>query len=443
MIVFHGSPNYFGKFKDSKIDSSRDYNPIRGHYFSENMYMALQYRRKYYTDNKFSLAFLQDVTQPISGYLYICEVPDKKELLHLSQEIAEAPKNVQAAISNILKDPVFEAMYIKIRKNNTIGEFIKHYKGYCRVKAIHSMLPNVFRGFKGVYGDPYGTLKSQPEIIIFDAKDIQIKQCFNITQVRSNIAVNPEYNKCDIVEVLFKRFGEYYYASGTDYDSRGVIIFSTGDDCPEIVDEVQTFDELDQNPFVIAYTINKPLYGFSVVEANVNSLNYNPRKSTRPKKASIYTPGDIKAILDCDLDVYTPVRSKILNINEFAEYKRQADKYKDMRQHNPFTTNAVFDCLRVAKVNTLFLQRAETPHFHVEHVTPEKAKEFIKYIQEHKGVVKPIPAQEKQEQKLTDEQIQEATKVFLDKLKPIIQERAKKLYNLLETQETPPPSTEQ
>lgn len=385
MIVFHGSPRYFGKFNNDKIGTARDYNPVQGHYFSEDINTALQYKRKYLYDNKFSLAFLQDVVQPISGYLYVCEVPEKSELLDLSQEIADAPESVRAAISNILKDPAFSGGYFKRRKDDTIEEFIKRYSAYCEAKKIHSMIPNVYRGYKGVIWNYNPLEQTQGEIVIFDAKDIQVKQCFIITQVRSNINVNPEYNKSDIISVLFKRFGDYYYANGSDYKSCGVLMFHTHEDCPEVLDEVQTFDELEQNPFVIAYIVSKPVYSFSVVEANINSLNYNPRSKTRPKKANIYTVGDIQAILNCGFNVYTPVKSKIVNLAEFAEYKRQADSYKYLRKFNPFTINAAFDTLGVDKTNTLFLQRAEKPYFNLNHVTLQDTEILIKYIQEQKA----------------------------------------------------------
>ena len=112
------------------------------------------------------------------------------------------------------------------------------------------MLPNIFQGYKGVYWKQSRVF--QDVIVIFDAKDIQIKQCFSITQIQGNNTVNPEYHTCNIVTVLFKRFGKYYYASGTCHQANGVLIFVTSEDCPEILDEVQTFDELEQNPFVIA-----------------------------------------------------------------------------------------------------------------------------------------------------------------------------------------------
>lgn len=384
MIVFHGSPLYFGKFENNKIGNTRLFNPVHGHYFSEDMYTALQYRLKYYTYNKPALAFLQDVTQNITSYLYVCEVPDKAELLDLSMPIQSAPESVKAAVHSICTDGIFHSFYIKVRKNNTIGEFIRHYKGYCQIKAIHSMLPNIFRGFKGVYGDSYGYLSDQPEIVIFDAKDIQIKQCFIITPVHSNIRVNPEYHSIDLVSVLFKRFGEYYYAHGTDYKAGGVIVFKTNEDCPEIVDEVQTFDELNQNPFVIAYIVSKPIIDFSVVEGNVNSLNYNPRKGTQPKKASIYTVGDIKAILNYSMEVYAPVKSKITNPAEFAEYKRQVDKYKYLRQLNPFTYNTAMDIWAIPKANTLLLQQAKTPYFNLRHITPGEAKGMLEFAQAQK-----------------------------------------------------------
>lgn len=426
MIVFHGSPNYFGKFNNDKIGTARAYNPVQGHYFADNINTALQYQRKYQIDNKFSLAFLQDVTQNISGYLYVCEVPDKTELLDLSQEIADAPESVQTAIYNIRRDRVFEARYIKTRRNNSIGEFVTSYDMYCHREKIYSMLPNIFQGYKGVYWKQPGVF--QDVIVIFDAKDIQIKQCFSITQIQGNNTVNPEYHTCNIVTVLFKRFGKYYYASGTCHQANGVLIFVTSEDCPEILDEVQTFDELEQNPFVIAYIVNKPLCSFSVSEVNVNSLNYNPRSKTRPKKANIYTVGDIQAILNYSIDAYTPVKSKIVNITEFAEYKRQADSYKYMRQFNPFILNAVADNTKIEKANTLFLQRADKPYFNLHHTTPAKALEFMQATQVLRQDTAPV--REKQERKLTDEQVQERTKEFLKVLKPIIKERIKTLYNL-------------
>ncbi len=384
MIVFHGSPHYFGKFENDKIGNARIFNPVHGHYFSEDMYTALQYRLKYYTYNKPSLAFLQDVTQNITSYLYVCEVPDKAELLDLSMPIQSAPESVKAAVHSICTDGIFHSFYIEVRKNNTIGEFIDKYRSYCICKKIHGMADNIYRGYKGVIWR-YDGRADEPEIVIFDAKDIQIKQCFIITPVHGNISVNPEYYPVNLVSVLFKRFGEYYYATGTDYKARGVIIFATDEDCPEIVDEVQTFDELEQNPFVIAYIISKPLIDFAVVEANVNSLNYNPRKSARAKKASIYTVGDIKAILNYSMDIYVPVKSKITNPAEFAEYKRQADKYKYLRQLNPFTCNAAMDMWAIPKVNTLFLQQAETPYFNLHHTTPEEAKDILEFAQAQKG----------------------------------------------------------
>lgn len=432
MIVFHGSPNYFNKFKDDKIGTARDYNLIQGHYFSEDMNVALNYKRKYYYDNRFNFVFLQDIKQPISGYLYVCEVPDKSELLDLSQKITDAPESVKIAISNILKDPAFKSIYIKIRANNTIREFITYYTDYCRIGKIQSMISNIFYGYKGVYYKPDNKTQSRPEIVIFDAKDIQIKQCFIITQVRSNINVNSEYNKSDIVTVLFKRFNDYYYATGVNHKAHGIIIFSTDKDCPEIINNVQTFDELDQNQFVIAYIISKPVYGFSVIEANINSLNYKPQSNIKPTKQSIYTVGDIKAILNYSMEVYAPVKSKILNPTEFAEYKKQADSYKYMRQNNSFTINAACDCLRIFEVNTLLLQRAEKPYFNLHHISHTEAKKRLEYLQERKGILKPKTIYEKQESeyKLTDEQIQEKTKEFLKVLKPIIKERIKTLYNL-------------
>ena len=68
---------------------------------------------------------------------------------------------------------------------------------------------------------------------------------------------------------------------------------------------------MEQNHYILAYYISKPAQS-QVTEANISSLNYNPRKNTRPEKANIFTTEYIKKY--CDIDNYQPVRSKILNL---------------------------------------------------------------------------------------------------------------------------------
>lgn len=443
MIVFHGSPNYFGKFKDSEIGSSRDYNPIHGHYFSEDIKTALMYKNKYTLPSEYSAAFLSSLTQNISGYLYICEVPSKNELLDLSMPVQDAPGGVQDAIRIICTDGIFYFFYMKVRENNTIGEFINQYRRYCRAKEIYFNVDNIYRGYKGVVWK-YGAAYEWEEIIIFSADDIKIKQCFIIDTLRSE-PISSENNFGGLL-ILFKRFGEYYYAEGAGDAKNGIYIFSTDDDCPEIVDEVQSLQELERNPFVIAYIIQEPINNFFVTEANVSSLNYNLRKNTRPEKASIYSVDDILEMLKKFLDIFKPVKSKILNLAEFAEYQRQADKYKDMGKHNPFIFNAIKDRLNFEKTNALLLQRADKPYFEIKHQNPESfAKQWRKRPEPQK---KPEPIKPKKTKRvLTDEQIRERNKAFVEALLPIVKEKIKKkikkLRNLPETQETPPPSTEQ
>ena len=163
-----------------------------------------------------------------------------------------------------------------------------------------------------------------------------------------------------------------------------------------------------------------------VTEANISSLNYNSRKNTIPEKENVYSVDDIKrAIQNTGM---TPIRSKILNLTEFTEYKRQADSYKYMVQYNPFIANAIACSIYYEKVNALFLQRAKKPYFNINYKNPEQfAKEWAKTKELERQ-----PKQEKQESeyKLTDEQIQEKTKEFLKVLKPIIKELIKTLYNL-------------
>lgn len=421
VIVFHGSPNYFNKFKDNKIGTSRSYNPVNGYYFSERVAVAFVYVSKYIGNNNENVCFIDKPLQPSTGYLYVCEVPDKSELLDLSIPLSKAPASVSEAVRVICKDRIFHLYYLQERKNNSIAEFIRIYELYCKVEKLYSMVGNIYSGYKGVIYDNTGGITDTPEIIIFNADDIKIKQCFIIDRMSPDISTKTEF----LINVLFKRFGEYYFAEGAYSNKDGIVIFKTDEDCPEIVNEIQTLKELENNPFVIAYCLHaNPEY--IVTEANISSLNYNSRKNTIPEKENIYSVDDIKrAIQNVSI---APVRSKILNLTEFAEYKRQADSYKYMAEYNPFIVNAVACSIYHEKINALFLQRAKKPYFDINYKNPEQfAKEWAKTKELERQ-----PKQEKQESeyKLTDEQIQEKTKEFLKVLKPIIKERIKTLYNL-------------
>ena len=414
MIVFHGSPNYFNKFKDDKIGTSRVYNPVNGYYFSERVTVAFVYVSKYIGNNNENVCFIDKPLQPSTGYLYVCEVPDKSELLDLSMSLSKAPASVGEAVRVICKDRIFHLYYLQERKNNSIAEFIRIYELYCKVEKLYSMVGNIYSGYKGVIYDNTGGITDTPEIIIFNADDIKIKQCFIIDRMPPDISTKTEF----LINVLFKRFGEYYFAKGAYSNKDGIAIFKTDENCPEIVNEVQTLKELENSPFIIAYCLHaNPEY--MVTEANISS-------NTRPEKANIFTTEYIKKY--CDIDNYQPVRSKILNLTEFAEYKRQADSYKYMAEYNPFIVNAVACSIYHEKINALFLQRAKKPYFDINYKNPEQfAKEWAKTKELERQ-----PKQEKQESehKLTDEQIQEKTKEFLKVLKPIIKERIKTLYNL-------------
>lgn len=420
MIVFHGSPNYFNKFKDNKIGTSRDYNPVQGHYFSEKMTVAFSYSAKYLFSANGALCFIDTPAQPITGYLYVCEVPDKTELLDLSQEITEAPESVQAAINNILKDPAFSGGYFKRRKDNTLAEFVARYIAYCEATKIYSMLPNVFRGYKGVTWTYTHSSDERPEIIIFNADDIKIKQCFIIDRIPPEEGTETY----GIIRILFKRFDKYYYAYGMFCDTDKDIVFLIDTKQSKLMAAVRSFEQLEKNPFVIAYAINKTT-NFTVTEANISSLNYNPRKNTSQKKISMYSAEDIKAQLN-KAEHLTPVRSKILNPTEFAEYKRQADSYKYMGKYNPYIYNCISCDCHFPRVNVLFLQETQTPYYNIPYRDPDKAA--LQY-KAHKANIADKPVRES-EHKLTDEQIQEKTKEFLKVLKPIIKERIKTLYNL-------------
>lgn len=184
MIVFHGSPNYFGKFKDDKIGTSRSYNPVNGYYFSERVTVAFAYVSKYMGNNNGNVCFIDKPLQPSTGYLYVCEVPDKSELLDLSMPLSKAPASVGEAVRVICKDRIFHLYYLQERKNNSIAEFIRIYELYCKAGKVYSMVDNIYSGYKGVTWSYTHSLDDIPEIIIFNADDIKIKQCFIIDRMK-------------------------------------------------------------------------------------------------------------------------------------------------------------------------------------------------------------------------------------------------------------------
>ena len=367
VIVFHGSPRYFGKFNNDKIGAARSYNPVQGHYFTYDIALALSYTKKFISLIDCNPAFIEHQPQNATGYLYVCEVPDKSELLDCFKSINNLNVDEKAIIENILADEYFRKFYFEQRTNDTIGELIRLYFIHCNVIGTKLADNNIYTKYKGLIHNYFlfSNIKI-PEIIIFNSNNICLKQCFRIDIIPPETTETAQGDK---IYVLFKRFGEYYTALGR-FETAKTVRFDVKEQNSKIVPSIISLKDMEQNPYILAYYISKPAQS-QVTEANISSLNYNPRNNTRPEKANIFTTEYIKKY--CDIDNYQPVRSKILNLTEFAEYKRQTDNYKYMGSSNPFIQNITKDIIYNNKVNALFLQREETPYFNIRHQDPKRS----------------------------------------------------------------------
>ena len=250
MIVFHGSPNYFGKFNNDKIGAARSYNPVQGHYFTYDIALALSYTKKFISLIDCNPAFIEHQPQNATGYLYVCEVPDESELLDCFKSINNLNVDEKAIIENILADEYFRKFYFEQRINDTIGELIRLYFIHCNVIGTKLADNNIYTKYKGLIHNYFlfSNIKI-PEIIIFNSNNICLKQCFRIDIIPPETTETAQGDK---IYVLFKRFGEYYTAFGR-FETAKTLRFDVKEQNSKIVPSIISLKDMEQNPYILAY----------------------------------------------------------------------------------------------------------------------------------------------------------------------------------------------
>lgn len=418
MIVFHGSPFYFSNFDYAKIGISRVYNQIEGFYFTKDISNGFLYTQKYYTAREASRVFVPTPTENnMTGYLYICEVPDSSALLDLDKTIGEQSQEVQSTLWRIINKRCL-TNYFNIdeqTKGTLLIGMLEYYssavRNINRVKLSASLSKE---GLKGcIIRKESDIIKNYQEIVIFAPEDIKIKQCFRIDNIPPDYETSElKLHEMDMVSILFKRFDNYYFATGSVLNELQIIYLPTNDNCPEILDEIQTLDDIEHNPFVIAYSIHRRGEVY-VSQANiVNVRAYSPRFNQQAQASNIYTAGDIKNNIEAK---QYKIYSKVTNKAEFDKYQESLPKGNYEALFCTIYHDCLDDTINLDKANTLLLQQSQKPWF----ILPRH--EYIETPQQ-------IEVQETNKQKMTEQEVQKKTEQYMNYLRPMLKRTYSKLY---------------
>lgn len=432
MLVFHGSPSYFGKFSSRTIGSARWANFIQGIYFTKKLHEAYNYSQKYLSGTLQDIAFIDHPKNNSTGYIYVCEIPDESKLFDATKRLCEQSDEVQQIVYRLINGNL--GGYFKLNMQTAGVLFllaVKRYFSQC-LKILDDKEVTRFlseAGLKGVIIQP--SERAGKEIVIFNANDITIYQCFVVDM----LTLEPEFDELgevkphldDKVHVLFKRFGEYYTATGLVFDPENKIAcFSTGY-CPEILDEVQGLKDLEKIPHVIAYNLIGR-QAIHVTERNMQSLVLRPVQ----KPYTGYNAERVEKEITGAQSVYY---NKVIDTDKFNEYQNYIKQAKTYKQKVPIMVNTGNDILQQLEVNALFLQRAEKPYFDIKHkqiMSAEEADEQVFAI--HYGITKQQlehqREQERQrdERKLSDVEIEEAVNHLKAQLMPKLTERFNTIF---------------
>ena len=430
MLAFHGSPNYFSKFSPDKIGTARYYNDIYGYYFTENIKTGYSFSSRVYSNRVKQALFLDDGCNNPTGYLYACNIPDKDQLLDLRKRLCEQSKEVQDIVYMVIHLEGF-SRYFRLDMEMTgleLWTYLKFWQAkyfYRRDTKVVSDILNK-QGLKGVIYYPSEVLDHR-EIVIFKADDIKINQCFRIDRVPQD-ENNLHADEFDFVTVLFKRFGEYYMAAGFMANREAeVVYFQTDDDCPEILDEIQTLDDLNKNPYVIGYSISRTP-DLIVTETNFKSLAFRPdylkQQDQSAEQAKLISVDEVKQTIHRDLYEDYIIFQKITSQDRYNEYKQYTKAYSHVEYIRAVIYNAAKDMQEYKKINTLFLQTSSKPWFYIIHEDPlEIAQESERDRELFTAVSTP-----QEEKPLTDEQIEAKTDEFKKILIPMLKERINRAF---------------
>ena len=434
MLAFHGSPNYFGKFSPDRIGTARYSNDVYGYYFTENIKYCYTFSSRVYTIRAKQALLLDTACNNSTGYLYVCDIPDKNQLLDLRKRLCEQSKEVQDIVYRVIHLDGF-SRYFGLDMEMTGSKLLLllqvwQTKYFYRkdTKAVADILSK--QGLKGVIYYPSEVDNTQ-EIVIFNADDIKINQCFRIDRVPQD-ENNLHADEFDFVTVLFKRFGEYYIAAGFMVNREAeVVYFPTGEDCPEIVDEIQTLDDLNKNPYVIGYSISRTP-DLIVTETNFKSLafrpNYLKQQDQSAEQTKLISVDKIKQAIQGDFWSSYIIYQKITSQDRYNEYKQYTKACSHVEYIGALFNNAAKDIQEIEKVNTLFLQTSSKPWFNIIHEDPlERAQEYERFDELVNTVLTPP-----EEKPLTDEQIEAKTDEFKKILIPMLKERINRAFEIPE-----------
>ena len=430
MLAFHGSPNYFSKFSPDKIGSARYSNDIYGYYFSEDLKKGYTFSSRVYSSRTKQALFLDDGCNNPTGYLYVCDIPDKDQLLDLRKRLCEQSKEVQDIVYRVIHLDGF-SRYFRLDMEMTGLELLTYLRFwqtkyfYRRdTKIVADILSK--QGLKGVIYYPSEVSNTQ-EIVIFNADDIKINQCFRIDRVPQD-ENNLHADEFDFVTVLFKRFGEFYVAAGFIANREaGIVYFKTDENCPEILDEIQTLDDLAKNPYVIGYSISRA-QDLIVTETNFKSLAFRPdylkQQDQSAEHAMIISVDEVKQAISRDFHEDHIVCQKITNQDRYNEYKQYTKAYSHVEYIRSLLCNADKDIQEYQKVNTLFLQTSSKPWFNIIHEDPlQRAQKYERCSELFTAISTPPD-----EKPLTDEQIEAKADEFKKILIPMLKERINRAF---------------
>ena len=434
MLAFHGSPNYFSKFSPDKIGTARYNNDIHGYYFTEEIRTGYNFLSRVYISRVKQAAFLDDGCNNSTGYLYVCDIPDKDQLLDLRKHLCEQSKEVQDIVYRVIHLDGF-SRYFRLDMEMTGLELLTYLR-FWQIKYFYRRDTKVVadilskQGLKGVIYYPSEVLDYR-EIIIFNADDIKINQCFRIDRVPQD-ENNLHADEFEFVTVLFKRFGEYYMAAGFMVNRETeVVYFQTDEDCPEILDEIQTLDDLNKNPYVIGYSISRTP-DLIVTETNFKSLAFRPdylkQQDQSAEQAKLISVDEVKQAIHRDLREDYIVCQKITSQDRYNEYKQYTKAYSHVEYIRAVIYNADKDIQESRKVNTLLLQTSSKPWFYIIHEDPLEVAQKYERDSELLTAVSTPP----EEKPLTDEQIEAKTDEFKKILIPMLKERINRAFEIPE-----------
>ena len=149
MLAFHGSPNYFSKFSPDKIGTARYNNDIHGYYFTEEIRTGYNFLSRVYISRVKQAAFLDDGCNNSTGYLYVCDIPDKDQLLDLRKRLCEQSKEVQDIVYRVIHLDGF-SRYFRLDMEMTGLELLTYLR-FWQIKYFYRRDTKVVADFKGNY----------------------------------------------------------------------------------------------------------------------------------------------------------------------------------------------------------------------------------------------------------------------------------------------------